>query len=130
MKKTTAAAAAGAVALTATGAVSALFLTVGQAGSPQLAEPAATTTIVTEYVDQNGNPIAAPNGVSQDLPRFVVVESPAAEPEVIEQVEYVTTYTQPAVAAPQYQEYEEDDDEYEDHGDEDHDGYEEEEDDD
>lgn len=124
MKKTTAAAAAGAVALTATGAVSALFLTVGQAGSPQLAEPAATTTIVTEYVDQNGNPIAAPNGMSQDLPRFVVVESPAAEPEVIEQIEYVTTYTQPAVAAPQYQEYE-DDDEYEGHDDEDHDEYEE-----
>ena len=44
MKKTTAAAAAAAVAATATGAVSALFLTVGQAGSPQLAEPAATTT--------------------------------------------------------------------------------------
>ncbi len=119
MKKTTAAAAAGAVALTATGAVSALFLTIGQTSAPALAADPGTT-VVTEYVDQNGNPVAAPDG-QLDLSGFVVVDAPAATPEVIEEIEYVTTYTQ-APAAPYAGEYGEEEyeeeDEYEDHDDE------------
>lgn len=56
--------AAAALTLTVAGGVSALFLTVGLgAGSPD-PEPstAAETTIVTEYVDQYGNPVPAPTG--------------------------------------------------------------------
>ena len=135
MHKTTAAAAAGAVALTATGAVSALFLTLSQPSSGQFAEPAPTTTVITEYVDQHGNPVAAPDGTGLNLPRVVVVEAPAAEPGVIEEVSYVTTYTQADSVAPQYEEgdeFEEDDDYEEDEDEEayeDHDGYKEDEDD-
>jgi hypothetical protein len=47
---------AGALVLTVTGGVSALFLTVGATNSP--ATPAATTEIV-EYVDSAGNPLPA-----------------------------------------------------------------------
>ena len=88
MKKTTAAAAAGAVALTATGAVSALFMTMGAAQSPAAAstEP----VVLTEYVDQNGNPVEAPGTTGFEMPEIVVVDGPAADPIVT--TEYVDTY--------------------------------------
>jgi hypothetical protein len=119
MNKTTAAAAAGAVALAATSAVSALLLTLGQPMGPALAaEP--VESVVTEYVDQYGNPVAAPTATGQlDLPRFVVVDAAGAAPEVIEEIEYVTTYAPAPVVTPTYEDDEHDNEEYEHDDDED-----------
>ena len=74
MKTSTAAAVAGAVALTATGAVSALFLTLGATRTPEATgmEP----IVVTEFVDQHGNPVVAP-GTTTSVPEVLVVDAVA-----------------------------------------------------
>ena len=80
MDKTTAATTAGAIALTVAGGVSALFLTVNQA---TVAEPAGAVTpaVVTEYVDQYGNPVTvAPiSAAPSDLVITTVPAAPAAD---------------------------------------------------
>ncbi len=80
--------AAGAIALTVAGGVSALFLTVGQANA---ADGVGVTTesatigqesIAVEYVDQYGNPVAAPNATGGQ-PEVLFVDSagnPVAAP--------------------------------------------------
>ncbi len=77
--------AATAVALTITGGVSALFLTVGQANA---AGPASTDelqpAVMVEYVDQYGNPVAPPamaataNGASPEVILLNADGTPAA----------------------------------------------------
>jgi hypothetical protein len=65
--------AAAAVALTVTGGVSALFLTVAQA-APQTTEPD-QSAVTVEYVDQNGNPVPAPDNVTpaSNTPEIIMV---------------------------------------------------------
>ncbi len=63
--------AAAAVALTVTGGVSALFLTVAQAAPNSDAD--GQTAVTVEYVDQFGNPVPAPAAASAD----------AASPDVV-----------------------------------------------
>ena len=96
MNKSTAAAAAGAVALATTGAVSALFLTVGAATTPTAinAAPAAPTDSITiEYVDENGNPVDVPVAADAEflLPQIELVDAPAVEPIIETEYRYVTT---------------------------------------
>lgn len=113
MKKSTAAAAAGAVALTATGAVSALFMTMGAAHGPAAAS--SEPVVLTEYVDQNGNPVEAPGATGFQMPEIVVVDGPAPDPIVT--TEYVDTYVASGasgeVHASEYEEADHDEEEYE-----------------
>ena len=118
MKKSTAAAAAGAVALTATGAVSALFMTMGAAQSPAAAS--SEPVVLTEYVDQNGNPVEAPGATGFQMPEVVVVDGQAPEPIV--NTEYVDTYVSTGASGEavdaEYEQGEYDEAEYEDEYDE------------
>lgn len=110
MKKSTAAAAAGAVALTATGAVSALFMTMGAAQSPAAAS--SEPVVLTEYVDQNGNPVEAPGEAGFEMPEIVVVDAPANDPIVTTQ--YADTSSAEDASSEAYgAEYEEEDDDAE-----------------
>ena len=102
-----------ALALSVTGGVSALFLTVGAADTA--ATPAATTEIV-EYADAAGNPIAAASaGVTTEPSTASAIGGNPADPA-------------PAYAASEEEEEEEEDHE-EKHKDENHDEYEEDDDD-
>ena len=121
MQKKTALAAAGALVLSVAGGVSVLALT----GTPAVAEPG-QPTVITQYVDQYGNPIDIANGV-RGGPTVIYLpadETPGGQ----------IAYEQPAPAvegqiAPasgyrdhdeehEYEEYEEDHEEYEEHQDE------------
>lgn len=62
--------AAVAVAMTVTGGVSALFLTVGQPSDASITPE----TAVVEYVDQYGNPVAAPDA-SPVTPQVILVNA-------------------------------------------------------
>jgi len=76
MDKNAALGAGAGIALTVAGGVSALFLTIGQPGaSPSTDTDVATTdsAVAIEYVDQNGNPIAAPMATDPVVPEVVVV---------------------------------------------------------
>lgn len=127
MKKTTAAAAAGAVVLTATGAVSALFMTMDASRTPAAAGN--DRVVLTEYVDQDGNPVQAPGAATFAMPEIVVVDGPVPDPVVT--TEYVDTYVTTASGATgedydDHDEYDEEEYEEEEYEDDDHDEYEEE----
>jgi hypothetical protein len=63
--------AAAGLTLTIAGGVSALFLTVGQVDQP--AAPSEPAPVVIEYVDQAGNPVAAPGTTIPATPEVVLV---------------------------------------------------------
>ena len=112
MQKNTALAAAGALVLTVAGGVSVLSLT----GSPTAAE--AEQVIVTEYVDQYGNPVD-PNAATPE-PTVIYLpadETPAGQfsyeqPEAAAVYE-AATYTEPAAEYSAYEEGAYEEDEYE-----------------
>lgn len=72
MDKKAALGTAAALALTVTGGVSALFLTIGQASGTSPDNSGTDAAVTVEYVDQYGNPVAAPS-----------VSNVATSPEVI-----------------------------------------------
>ena len=78
MEASTALTTAGAIGLTVAGGVSALFLTVNQG---VVAEPSdETTPVVTEYVDQYGNPLPVSDpGAPIVVPAPAVAAAPADE---------------------------------------------------
>jgi len=98
--------AAGGIALTIAGATSALLLTVGQGSQPS--DTGAPAAVVTEYVDQFGNPID-PVSVSPATPEVIIttgvdpqVELSSPAPAAVEPM--------PADAYGEAEEYEEEED--------------------
>jgi hypothetical protein len=90
--------AAGGIALTIAGATSALLLTVGQGSPPE--NGGAPAAVVTEYVDQFGNPID-PVSVSPATPEVIITTG------VDTQVEPMPVDAMPADAYSEAEEYEE-----------------------
>jgi hypothetical protein len=94
------------IALTIAGAATALFLTVGQAESAPAPQ---TTEIVTEYVDQYGNPVDLTTPTIASATAEELVSAAAYEGEV-EEAEYEEDHEEEE----EYEEYEdEDEEEYE-----------------
>ncbi|MGI9604464.1 MAG: hypothetical protein ACR2QE_21470 [Acidimicrobiales bacterium] len=113
METKTALAAAGALALTVTGGVSALFLAMDNVAAGDQTQPAVE---MVEYVDQNGNPLPMP---AQVMPE-VAVSDTAAPPEGAD--EYEEYEEEGYGEGEDHEEYEEE--HHEDHEDEDHEKYE------
>lgn len=121
MDRNTALGAAAGVTLAVVGAVSALFLTIDQPA--EAASP--TQATVVEYIDQYGNPVAAPGAVDTATvgsPEIVLVNPDGSL------VETVPTAA-PATAAPaaEYEAEEYEEEEYEEHEEEEYEEHEEEE---
>ena len=86
MDRKTILAAAGALVLTVVGGMSALAVAFGGTPAPTTSTDAATTdstVVVTEYVDQAGNPIAAPGTVSATAPETVIVPVQGQAEEIV-----------------------------------------------
>ncbi len=108
-RSTTIGAAAGAT-LAVIGAAAALFMTLGGGTSAQEPSDPGDPVIVTEYVDEFGNPVAAPTATA-----------PAAPPPVIELVDAATGEPIEAAPAPTTSAAPYDEDEDDDYEDDDHD---------
>lgn len=95
--------AAAAVALTVTGGVSAMFLTIGQAnaGAAPTDQPApAAEHTAVEYVDQYGNPVDAPTAISATPeiiymnPDGTLAANPSAQPQAMAEPEMTAAYSE------------------------------------
>lgn len=91
--------AATALALTVTGGVSALFLTMGQASGTSSEPTSADGVVAVEYVDQYGNPVSAPQDLGTGTAPDVVLVNPDGTV-----VTASTTGVAPADAGQSYQE--------------------------
>ncbi len=136
MQRNTALSTAAALTLTVAGGVSALFFTVGTGAD---AGPTPEPTVVTEYVDAMGNPVAAPVAAPEALAPEVVVQTESTdEPETVSTTDGLVGADQAAAYAqdpgveseyPEETEYSEEDEAYEEYEYEDGDEYEDEDDD-
>ncbi|MGH1493025.1 MAG: hypothetical protein ACRBK7_27125 [Acidimicrobiales bacterium] len=115
--------AAAAVALTVTGGVSAMFLTIGQANAAPDNQPApAADYTAVEYVDQYGNPVDAPTAMSS-TPEIIYMNPDgslatnpaAAQPQVMAepQMAYGEEYEAEEYEGEEYEDGEESEEEYE-----------------
>lgn len=103
--------AAAALALTVTGGVSALFLTVGQAASGDSPAGSNGQIATVEYVDQFGNPVAPPTmGAAEQAPQIVLLNPDGTPLDGTTP----TAPAQPGYPADEYPEGEYPEDEYED----------------
>ena len=112
--------AAGGIALTIAGATSALLLTVGQGAQPE--NSGAPAAVVTEYVDQFGNPID-PTAVSATTPEVIITTGvdTQVEPLPVEPMP-ADAYASRGVRGGEYEEAEYDEEaEYEEEEEADHD---------
>lgn len=111
--------AAGGIALTVAGGVSALLLTMGPSGASPAEVENEGTAVVTQYVDENGNPIDAPSVADTSTSPEVVVIGPDGQPvdtalqtDAMADGEMEAAYE--AEEYPEDVEHEEDEDDYED----------------